>query len=163
MENLQSLMNHLESCMRDHVGAQNRMITLLEEQERCVLEERPAAVELATQALSAELRTVPERTARRDKILARFALAWGVAAGSLTLSSVADRFGAGESGGDSGKLRELRDELREATAKCMRLNRRVSALVRLHRRVMLDVIDSLLSDEENDPMRETGTLLSAEA
>jgi len=158
MENLQSLMNHLESCMRDHVGAQNRMIVLLEEQERCVLNERPEAVELATKALGAELSTVPERTERRDKILARFALAWGVAAGSLTLSSVAERFGEG-----ADRLRELRDELREATALCMRLNRRVSALVRLHRRVMLDVIDSLLADEENSPMRETGTLLNAEA
>lgn len=158
MENLQSLMNHLEACMRDHVEAQNRMIALLQEQERSVLEERPPGVELATQALTAELRTVPERTQRRDKILARFALAWGVANGSLTLSSVADRYGEG-----SQRLRELRDELREATAQCMRLNRRVSSLVRLHRRVMLDVIDSLLADEENSPMKETGTLLNAQA
>ena len=61
------------------------------------------------------------------------------------------------------RLLDLRAELRDLTIKTTELCRRVNSLVGLHRRVMRDVIDTLLTDEGPSPMKDTGTLLNAEA
>ena len=57
---------------------------------------------------------------------------------------------------------QIRNELREATARVVRQNRRVAALVGLHRRVNQEILELVLADEDSNPLRQTGALVDAE-
>lgn len=162
---VRSLLNRLEAWARDEIAACERSHELLVAQERAIVAGRPADLERATRELEAALLREPERGRRRDAIIAALAAAWGVPARAMTLGSIAERANAGgASGSDGRRLSRLRDELRAATGRVLRQNRRVAALSAAHRRLVQDVIQTLFrSDPRATPFATAGTLVDAEA
>ncbi len=156
MTSLRQLLLELESYLQEEIDARRRMIDVVARQEGAVKDGLSADLERATRDLERELSGQVERARRREKILAGFAAAWGVAPSVLTLSSIAERVGPGTE-----KLRALRGELRDATASLAKRNRRLAALTTLYRRVLGDVIETIVSGEQGAPLKDTGTLVNA--
>jgi hypothetical protein len=128
-------------------------------QERAIVAHRPAELERATRGLEAGLLGEAERGKRRASVIALLAAAWGVPARAMTLGSIAER-----AGDDGRRLVRLRDELRAATGRVLRQNRRVAALTASHRRLVQDVIRAIFrADPRATPLQASGTLLDAEA
>lgn len=157
MTNPQSLLHSLEAYVQDEIGARQRMIEIVARQEDAVLRGKAHDLELATRELEAELALQTDRAGRRTKIFAVFGTHWQVAPAALTLSSIAERIGAG-----SDRLLALRHDLRDATAALARRNRRLAALTTLYRRVLSDVIETLVSGDDATPLANAGTLVNAE-
>ena len=149
------LMNHLLASVDQDIEAQERMLLLLAEQERTVLEEHPEGVVNATAAIESELESYG---ARREQLFSCFGELFGVPAGGLTLSMIVERFGAGSEG-----LARRRSRLRECTAKVVRKQRFVAALLREHRRFITDLLGLILTDETGNPVQEEGALIDARA
>lgn len=158
MSTLQALRNGIESYVQEEIGARRRLLAILERQERAILDGKSAELELATRDIELELAKDGERSARRGRLFTAAAAAWRVAPQALSLSSIAERFGDG-----ADRLRALRTELRDATAELARRNRRLSALVSTHRRLLGDLITTLISADDTAPLSSAGTLIDAEA
>lgn len=159
---VRSLLNRLEAWAREEIAACERAHELLAAQEQAIVANRPGELDRATRELEALLLREPERGRRRDAVIAGLAAAWGVPARAMTLGSIAERAAAG--GADCKRLARLRDELREATGRVLRRNRRVAALTASHRRLVQDVIQTLFrTDPRMSPLGAAGTLVDAEA
>ncbi len=155
---LQSLLNHLVAGVREETLAGERTLELLERQQHATIARDHAGRSAATRTLADHLATAPQRSARRERILARLAAAWGVPASVLTLSSVATRIGA-----RAEPLLAERSQLRRVMAGVVRENKKTAALLLLHRRVVREVLDLFLTDEDGNPVESAGTLVDAEA
>jgi len=149
--------NRLEAVMREEVSGQRRILALLREQESAVIARGPERLVEITTSLEEELSSAASRRLRREPIVRALAKLFGVAVSALTLGSLCQRLGA-----DAAKLQSLREELRDVTARVVRQNRRVAALVGLHRRVNQEVLELVLADEDSNPLRQTGALVDAE-
>jgi hypothetical protein len=154
--NPRQLLHELESYVQDEVGARQRMIDIVARQEAAVKDGRAVDLEQATRDLEHELTGQVERARRRERIFAGFAAAWQVAPAVLSLSSIAERIGPG-----TDRLLALRAELRDATAALAKRNRRLAALTALYRRVLGDVIETIVRGENSAPLENTGTLVNA--
>jgi hypothetical protein len=157
LSEIQSRLNALVAWTQEELGARRRMLGWLERQERAVVSADSTELESATHGLAAEIALQGERGVRRQKIFGALASAWSVPAGLLTLSAVVERAGPAARG-----LADLRGELREAAAAVLKKNRRIAALVRVHRRVIEDVIRVLVDGVEGGPLSEAGHLVDAE-
>lgn len=158
MRDAGTLVMHLTGWATEELAAQHRTLAALERQEKAVLARDREALERATRAMAELLEERPRRSARREVLLAELAAAWGVAKRSLTLRSIAERHGAG-----ARRLGELRTELRDGVAKVARRNRRLAALIGLHRRLGYEVLEGLFTGGHGHPLNERGTLVDAEA
>lgn len=154
----QSLLNSLESYIQEETGARKRMLTIVERQERAIVSGSALALEQATRSLESELGAQIERTRRRENLFAAFGSLWGISPETLSLSSILER-----GGDDCSRLAALRRELRDATASLARRNRRLAALMTLHRRVVHDLIGCLAQDDGASALSASGTLIDAEA
>lgn len=157
MTNPQSLLHGLEAYVQDEIGARQRMLDIVGRQEAAVLHGQAGDLEQATRELQLELAAQVHRSSRRQKILAGFGALWHVDPAVLSLSSIAQRVGPGAE-----RLLALRHELRDATAAVAKRNRRLAALTTLYRRVLGDVIETLVSGDATAPLANTGTLVNAE-
>ena len=103
---------------------------------------------------------IPADEGRDKRVVVLLGACWGVDAGALTVTSVCERVEA--SGLDAARLRRMRDELREATARALRLGRRISVLARYHGELFEEVVGILVgrSETNNDPQR--GALLDTQ-
>ena len=154
---LQKLSNRLLVAIREDVAAHQRVATLLSQQERAVV--RPGDTEFreATEKIEQELERLPFRKLQRDRVLRDLGASFGISPSLLTLSSVAERLGA------AGKpLLNERDRLRVVIAEVQRLNRRVAALVRMHREVTREILNAVLGDGSGREILDGGTLIDAE-
>ena len=76
---------------------------------------------------------------------------------ALTLGSIVDRLG------DAGApLAQERERLRDVVLDVQRVNRRVAALIRMHREVTRDILNSVLGEGSGTLPFEGGTLIDAE-
>lgn len=141
---LQSLVLKLESWVQEEIGAQRRMVDLLAKQEAEIMACRPEEVSACGKAIEGELSTVPGRERRRREVVEALARAWGLGSGVLTVSSVCVRLD--EAGIDATRLRRMRDDLRDATAKALRLGRRISVLARYHGELFQEVVGVLVGN-----------------
>lgn len=157
MTTTQALLNGFEAYVQEEIGARRRLLAIVERQEQAIVAGKSGDLEQATLDVEAELAKDAERGARRTRLFAAAAATWRVAPEVLSLSSIAERFGSG-----ADRLRALRNELRAATAELARRNRRLSALVSAHRRVLADLIHALLANEDASPLTSAGTLIDAE-
>ena len=57
----------------------------------------------------------------------------------------------------------LRDELEEECERIVRKNRRVAALLNVHRKVIEELLGALISIQGGDATRNSGSLVDAEA
>jgi len=81
-----------------------------------------------------------------------------VAGGALTLTSIAER------AGDAGRrIPQLRDELATASERITRKNRRVSALLNAHQKVITELLQALVAIQGGRAESTTGALVDAEA
>jgi hypothetical protein len=149
--------NRLEAVLREEVAGQRGLLELLRRQETAVVARTPESLAEVVAAIEGELSSAAARRLRREPIIQRMATLLAVAPSSVTLRSLAERLGA-----DGRKLTELREELRETAARIVRQNRRVAALVGLHRRVNQEILELLLADETSNPLHGAGALVDAE-
>lgn len=158
MKGLEKTIDELGGWARDELAARRRTIDCLDRQERAVLAGDREVLEEATRSLAAELGGQAERAKRRQQLFARLAAGWKVPALHLSLSSVIER------GGELALPLVLpRDELRAATADVLRRNRRIAALVRMHRRIVDDLVHVLVDSDAHAPRGAAGQLIDAEA
>jgi len=158
IQDVQSLLNHLVAGVRKEIEMGERTLELLERQQHAAIARDHAELSAATRSLAEHLATAPQRSARRERVLARLGAAWAVPASVLTLRSVAERVGAGAE-----PLLAERSELRRVMAKIVRESKKTAALLLLHRRVVREVLDLFLTDEHGNPVEGEGTLVNAEA
>lgn len=152
------LIHHTSAWAREELVVQDELRLALEAQSAAVRERDPGVLETATERVDAAHGRAVASDLRRAKLFARFAECWGVAPSTLTLRSICLR--AGE---DAGSLVALRDELRAAAIQVQATARRVGAELRLHRRVTIDVLGTLLGQDEEGNVQGSGALLSTEA
>jgi hypothetical protein len=149
--------NRLEANLREELAAQVELLELLRRQEAAVVARTPDELVEVTSRIESALSAAAARRLRREPILRKVAELVQAAPSALTLRSIAERLG------DEGvRLRGLREELREATSRVVRQNRRVAAVVGLHRRLNQEVLELVLAEEDSNPFERTGALVDAE-
>lgn len=154
---VRKLGNRLLVAVREDVAAHQRVLVLLQRQEATVTRPADPPFREATEALEQELERLPFRKGQRDRTLKEMGRAFGVEASALTLGSVAERLG------DAGRPLELeRLRLREAILDVQSVNRRVAALIRMHRDVTREILYSVLGDGSGTSPLDGGTLIDAE-
>lgn len=156
---LEQALVHLAAWAQEELGAQRRMVTLLEQQERAAEENDTPALAEVTERVSAELSKEAVRAARRSKLFDAFGRFWSVPGSVLSLTSIADR--AEKTGASVSGLLRLRDDLREVAAQVNESGRRLAQLARAHREMLEDLIGMLAGP--CDGTLEGGSLLTVEA
>ena len=170
MKPLEHLLRQLEAYVQEEIGAQARMLALLDAQEQAILAAEPRALLERTRAVEAELAHSAGRAQRRALLLDELAALWKLGRGALTLGSVVERCGSAAE-----RLDRQRSELRAAAAKVTRKARRLGAAARTHQRLTCEALELLLAGGEpgSSPrslssafprsLREGGVLVDAEA
>ena len=161
MSEVASLINRLEANTREELAGQERMLRLLEEQERAIVSGKSKAVIEATDAIESETQSGAKRSSARTKILQSLAGVWRIPVDAMTMSSIVER-----ADGRADRLIELRMTLRTRAAQVLKKNRKLAALANMHRKVMQEVIDAVLASEldgEEVAVGSSGTLIDAEA
>ncbi len=157
MSNITTGLRQLEAYLQEELGAQGRLIRLLEDQERALLSHSRPAIESASHALQAQFSASATRSRRREEIIAQLAQTWGVAPQTLTLASISER------AGDEGlRLARQRSDLQRATRTAQRLAQRTAAAARLHSRISSDVVRACLGVDASAPKLEAGSVVDAE-
>lgn len=155
--NLESLNLHLCALVSEDITAHERLYVTLDEQEHAVAAHDADTVDATTQRVGELLEASAQRAAKRTRLLQGFAEHFSVAGGAVTLGSIAARLGD-----DGQRLAELRLELRDLVERVQQKNRRVSALISMHRHVTNEILETVLADETGNPVHERGVLLDAE-
>jgi hypothetical protein len=157
--NEQELVRELEARVQQEIDAQARTLEALERQRTALFDGDSAQIEAKSRELETAARAAGICAQRRGELVRALAGKWNVAAGTLTLSSIATRIGGGE------RLRTQRGELRQLTAKLTRATRGARALASAHQSVLREAIETLLPgparlDGETSP---SGGLIDAKA
>ncbi len=156
---LAPLIEQLVACIRTDIDAQRSTLETLEAQRAAIQNERLDGIEDATAAMVEQMRGMQDRDRNRQRLVEAFAKELGQPIEQLTISMVAQLAGI-----QADELMDLRQQLRNLSARVIRENRKLSALVGMRRRIVTDVIDSLLqSDEADGDRRPGGVLINAEA
>ncbi|MCB9916268.1 MAG: flagellar export chaperone FlgN [Planctomycetes bacterium] len=156
--NAQSVLNHLAANVREELAAKRAALALIEAQEGAVARCDMDAFEAGLERMRVHLEGDRRREQKRQRLIEQLAAAWQVAPGTLTLGSIAIRFGA-----QGDELRGLRGELRQVVADVARRNRRLSALLGMHRRLNRDVLKVVLGAEGGAEPTQAGSLVDARA
>lgn len=151
------LCNRLLAAVREDVAAHERVLKLLQQQEQAVT--RPSDPEFlrATEALELELERLPFRKGQRDRTLKDLGRAFGVEPSALTLGSIAERLGSA-----GAPLALERTRLRDVILEVQKVNRRVAALIRMHRDVTREILNAVLGGADGSAPLDGGTLIDAE-
>lgn len=157
MKHLQSQLNTLEAWAQEELAGQRRILALITRQEEALVANRSSLLLEACQELEQELRGQAERADRRSKLFGAIAESLQVDARALSLSSILERVGAHP------RLANLRDELRRSTAQIVRRNRRFAALAAAQRKLIEELVTTLLQQENPKALHEGGTLVNAKA
>ncbi|MFT6107180.1 MAG: hypothetical protein ACJA2W_000083 [Planctomycetota bacterium] len=151
------LSNRLLVTIRDDVAAHDRVATRLRAQEASVVRPSDPVFREATSALESELERLPFRTNQRERIIRDLGKEFAIEPSTLTLRSIAERLGpAGR------PLLAEGERLRTSVKEVQRLNRRVAALIRMHRDVTREILNSVLGDGSGRNLLDGGTLIDAE-
>lgn len=158
MSEYTTALRHLEAYVQEEIGAQSRLLTLLQAQEAALRSHSALELAAATASLDRELESTHDRARRRQTILESLARKWSVAASSLSLTSVVERVG------DEGeRLARQRGELERATRKVQRLARRNAVAANYHQRLTAEVLQAVLAPQSGGLVTDGGGLVDAEA
>jgi hypothetical protein len=141
----QALIIKTESWTQQELQAQARMLELLDAQERAIAEGSTKGISLYGEKIQAHLRSGPIRERRRMELMHRFAATWGIAAGTLSLGSIAER--ARAEGVATVRMERLREDLRRTTAQVLRKGRRLAAMARYHQGLLGEIMEVLLTGQ----------------
>jgi len=160
--------NHLLAWVRAEISAQKQILDVLAAQEESVSAGTPAELEGTTGDVAVALDSQEERRLRLKRILTSLARDMGVPASTMTLGSAVERLGGGPNAQgapdpSAEQLWRLRGELRELVKQVSERNRRLASLIGLQRGIVRDVLSTLLSDENGDPIQSEGSLIDASA
>lgn len=156
--NLRSVVNHLEDCVALEIESKRTAVSWIGRLEGALAAYDPAAFEAVVEDGASLTRADEGNAARRQRLLAQLAGAWGVPVGTLTLGSIVRRLGA-----DGARLEELRGELRLAVGEVMKRRRRLSALIGMHQRINSDLMQLVLGCDSAEELEAGGSLINAEA
>lgn len=156
--NEKTLRNRLEAALLEELDARRRTLALVEREEAAIRENDRRALEAALGELETELSRGVERGARLEALRKAFAATWSIDHEVVTLSSIVERLGERE-----GRLGELRRELRAVVSELLRRNRGLGVVVKLQRRVLREVVETVLEPLGDSPFQGAGNLVSAEA
>lgn len=156
--NARSLVNLLEANLREELESKEEVLSLLEAQESAAARADMDAFEANLASLQQQLDADRRREGKRAKLMQRLGTAWGVAGEALTLGSVIIRLEE-----DPGALPELRAELKQRVEEVASRNRRLSAVLGMHRRLNQDVMNVVFGAEGGADPTEAGSLLDARA
>ena len=161
---LETLTSKLVQCLRVDIEAQRQTLELLEAQRLAIQHERLEGVERATGRMVEQMRGMQERDQNRRELMDAFSSEFGMPALELTITELARQLALRPGGVSTKELLEARQELRDVSSEVIRANRRLSALVGMHRRIVTEVIDNLLqSSSSSGKERAQGVLLDTEA
>lgn len=152
--NVAPVLNALEIVLSEELEGKKLLVRELERQERAMVACVPDEVDAATRGVETQVMAEADRARRRDALLARLAVGWGVSVKALTLSSVAER--AGDAGA---RIEELRRELKPIAQDVLRRNRRVARLVGVHQEIAEQTMAAVLGTQRGK--EETGVLFDA--
>jgi hypothetical protein len=156
--NLRSTLNHLEAGLVLEIQSKAESLAWVESLESAVRSNDSAEFEKLV-ANGAGLCKAGESIARkRVALITELGRHWGVAAAALTLGGVARRVGA-----DGKRLEQLREQLRTVISKVMKRQRRLAALIGMHRRINTDVMQIMLGCDSKEEVHQGGCLVNAEA
>jgi len=133
------LLPRFEAWAQEEIGAQQALRTALEGHSRVLARGRPEEVEASLVELDAADPRGSERRVELEKLLCDFARRTGVAAETLTLGSVAQRFG--ERGA---RLARLRAELRDLATIVRDRTRTMTLVARQQRALVVQVLEAVL-------------------
>lgn len=154
---IQSSLNALEAWVQEELSARRRMLALLDAQESAVKRNHGGEIVDNLRVLDVELTQQAQRDERRARLFDSLAVHWGLAAETLTLSSICERAGA-----SAERLARLRDELAESTRQVVRRNRRLSALLNAHQKVIEELLCALVAIHGGDARTRAGALVDAQ-
>jgi hypothetical protein len=147
----------LEAWLREECSATARTQALLDQGLESLRKEGSQGVRALAAELESHAARSHERSAQRELLVRALASRWGVAPGTLTLSSIAARLGA-----EGAPMRALREELRAALARLARSARKLHALARYQHQLFNDLLEAVLREHTGAMASTTGALLDAE-
>jgi len=156
--NADNLLRRLEAYVQEEIGAQSRALEFLEAQEQAIRDGDAGRIASCGSAVEAELRKVGERGRRREALLGELGRLWALAPKTLTLSSICERAAPG-----SERLARQTADLRKVVAAVTRSSRRLATAARMHRGLVLEVIETVLAGGDELCLAAGGTLVDAEA
>jgi hypothetical protein len=149
--------HQLEASAREELGAQGRLLGLLEAEERALVAgDAPSLLETLAE-IDQEVALASGRAARRRELFEQVAQSQGAVAGALSFGSLCER--AGE---DGPRLRAAREELARLARAVDARMRRLSILARAQESILGEVI-ALLAGRGGRALDERGALLDAKA
>ena len=155
--NESGLMRRLEAYVQEEIGAQRRLLEILEAQEHSIRSGDAAAIAQRGRKIEQVLSTRAERARQRNALMELFGRLWDVAPSTLTLSSICERMGE-----ESALLLRQKEDLRNVVAAVTRSSRRLASAARLYRRLIAEVIETVLAGEDEACVSAGGTLVDAE-
>ncbi|HUR26640.1 MAG TPA: flagellar export chaperone FlgN [Planctomycetota bacterium] len=156
--NRQVLVEQLERYATEELELQSNTLLALREQETALFHGNLDAMRANVERVDAQLRNCSARSAKRQELLRRFGLHFGVAPSTLTLASICTRLG-----GEGEELSRIAVSLRETTLAVSRTTRRLGALARMHARLNDEILREVLATQGVDPkeLEHCGALLDA--
>ncbi len=158
MISVQSLVNGLEAWVQEELLARRRFLAVLDEQEAAVKKADGPALERSIAAIETELEAQVRRDEKRARLFDALGAHWGVSGKALTLTSICERAGS-----TAARLPALRDELGASSERITGKNRRVSALLNAHQKVIEELLQALVAIQGGNAGTNTGALVDAEA
>lgn len=146
--NEHALLSRLEAWAQEELGVQQRLAVALTEHERVLGSGSPDEIEASIAALDA---SDPRGSARRrelDTVLRSLARVWGLAGSTLTLGSVAERFGP-----QGDRLTRIRTNLRDACREVQERSRRITLVAKHQRDIVHLALESVVGREGFDGTR----------
>lgn len=150
------LVHRLLAALREETGAHERVLALLDAQESAMANPSSDTFKDATATLEAELARGPHRRKRTTEVMREVASALGVPSSAQTVASIVERLGD-----RAHALAEERERLANVARDVRAKNVRIAALVRMHRDVTRDLLQTVLGTE-GESVHAGGSLIDAE-
>ena len=153
-----ALLKHLYAWLREEIPAQRQRLDSLRALCASMAKADPKECETLLDVVQSDEQSARGREARIRTILGRFAELWQLEAAECSLRTVAERLPA-----ESSQLLALRSELHTLMEELTFEAKRLTATARVHRGLILEVLNSIFDPAPGDPLEEQGHLLDAEA
>jgi hypothetical protein len=150
------LLKRVEGWAQEELGAKQRLLEALREQEAALSTNGAERLETASRRVAEQVQAEPARAAILASMLDALGRAWQVDPLALTLGGISER--AGEQGAN---LARLRAELRAVCEESMRVGRRIALIAGTQRAVLTEALGLLAGGAE--PSQASGRLVDAEA
>ena len=151
-------LNHLTAWLRDEIQFQGERVGTLATLRETLAKKDPSECEEILERVHAQEARGRSSEKRRLSIFKALGLQWNVSPTLLSLRSIAER-----AGDDGVRILEMRSQLAEKLQQVQSEGQMVSATARIHRGIILEVLNGLFDQKVGDPLEQQGRILDAEA